>query len=501
MTYHSKIRAIEIFFLALVLALVPSQLNAAGKARLHPDKAKVFDHWTPDRMRQAIPRDLRIDNQRRAFIRGANGHLVPYGAEVAAQVIQGKPSGGSNDTQEPDFISFTRNPDPADNGVSQEFLVEVRDDASGIRSVDFKLQFGNGPVQSFSGVNVAQDTWRAGLTGFSDGAWSWWVVAKDGAKKGGNTATSDTMVFTVDTSGSVTPPDDPVDPPATGDVVVNEPWSGGAVQMAAGRIYFEMPGNAKWKGPWSGYVCSGTVVADSNTGRSLILTAAHCVYDDVNGAFARNVMFIPNQAGSSNGTDQNCSNDPIGCWAPEFGVVDVEWTQYVFPDNIPWDYAFYVVKNTGAHSGNGSDEILDSAAGFLNISFETPNFNLDNSDLDYTHGLGYSYSDDPNFMYCAEDMTTEGNFNWWLASCGLSGGASGGPWMQYVNTSAVEDDVIMSVNSWGYTTSAGMAGPVLSDTSAACLYEKANTTSWSDVSTNNGLAGIAVVFDSNCPAP
>ena len=47
----------------------------------------------------------------------------------------------------------------------------------------------------------------------------------------------------------------------------------------------------------------------------------------------------------------------------------------------------------------------------------------------YTHALGYSYSDDPQFMYCAEPPASLDAANWWLGSCGLSGGASGGPWM------------------------------------------------------------------------
>ncbi|MFP6837769.1 MAG: NAD(P)H-dependent oxidoreductase subunit E [Pseudomonadales bacterium] len=47
---------------------------------------------------------------------------------------------------------------------------------------------------------------------------------------------------------------------------------------------------------------------------STILTAAHCVYDDVHNAFARNVLFIPNQADTTgSATDLNCNNDPLGC--------------------------------------------------------------------------------------------------------------------------------------------------------------------------------------------
>ena len=59
-----------------------------------------------------------------------------------------------------------------------------------------------------------------------------------------------------------------------------------------------------------------------------------------------------------------------------------------------------------------------------------PFFDVANGTSDYTTALGYSYSEDPNFMYCAEDMQQLDQANWWLGSCGLSGGSSGGAWMQ-----------------------------------------------------------------------
>ena len=259
-----------------------------------------------------------------------------------------------------------------------------------------------------------------------------------------------------------------------------------------------MPANAKRKGPWNGYVCSGTVVTDLETDRSVILTAAHCVYDDANGAFARNVLFIPNQDGTSgSGTDSNCGNDPIGCWVASFGVVDVNWTQSVFPNNIPWDYAFYVVDNDPASHQPGlnpSSDTLDAAVPALNIDFSSPDVDdgvAGAASADFTHALGYSYSDDPNFMYCAEDMTTEGSDNWWLPNCGLSGGSSGGPWVQPLNGGT---GPIISVNSWGYTTSPGMAGPKLNGTSANCVYNAATLNGFPD-NPSDGDAGYAV----NCP--
>lgn len=254
-------------------------------------------------------------------------------------------------------------------------------------------------------------------------------------------------------------------------VVKNSRWPGtGTVQTAAGRIYFYMPDDTK---ALVGYVCSGTVVTDETLDRSIILTAAHCVYDDEHDVFASNVMFIPNQAASGTPTDRDCSNDVLGCWTPTHGVVDVQWTNYVFPNNIAWDYAYYVVPTSGAHTAgtSGGDDSLEVAAKSLSISFKPPLTGA------MTHALGYSYSNDPYFMYCAQGMSTNGSANWWLSSCGLSGGASGGPWMQPVDNG---NGPVISVNSWGYNGQPGMAGPKLSGTTAEKLFIAARTSTPTD---------------------
>ena len=90
-------------------------------------------------------------------------------------------------------------------------------------------------------------------------------------------------------------------------------------------------------GGYSSYVCSGTVVKDDKADRSIIMTAAHCVFDDQDKEFAKDVMFIPNQdQGSGSSTDTDCDNDPHGCWWASFGVVDTDWATRSFPNNIPW---------------------------------------------------------------------------------------------------------------------------------------------------------------------
>lgn len=465
------VRALRpLVLVAAVLALLAATLavppSGADAAQADPDAA---DHWTAARMADAVPRDLVVDRQGRGYLRRPDGVLEGHGhseqprlrAVPTRQAKAAPPGGGGggNDAEGPAVSDL----DPAAGttiGSAHTFSATVTD-ASGVKSVSFVITYPDGSTGSFSASSVGGDRYEVRLEGFSDGDWKWHVVAKDRAKRGGNTTTTDRVPFTVDVSGG-----DPGDGGGGGDVVTNDPWSGeGTVQTAAGRVYFEMPSKGR---NWNGYVCSGTVAREAASGHSVVITAAHCVYDDVNDVFARNVLFIPDQAGTTaSGTDQACDNDPLGCWAPSHGVVDVEWTRRTFPDNIPWDYAYYVVPDSGAHAPgytSGVSEVLADAAGTLPIQFTAPTQGA------MTHALGYSASDDPNFMYCAEGLATESSYDdLWLSQCGLSGGASGGPWLQPVDGG---DGPIVSVNSWGYTDQPGMGGPPLT-TSASCVFDGA----------------------------
>ena len=459
--------------LLIVTACVASALAvSSGASADKPSDAHHADdvaaHWTPERVASAQPRDLVIDQRGLAYLEGVDGSLDAYGHSTRAQLSQvsrgdriarSKPN-ASADRVGPTVTAMT--PDgTATVGGTVDFAATVTD-PSGIRSVTVVVTPAGGAAQSFSAGSLGNGRYGTTLTGFSDGSWSWYIVAKDGASRGGNTTKSGTVNFTVVTGGTPPPP-----PPPTGGVVTNAAWSGGDVQTAAGRILFEMPTvSRRGRITWNAYVCSGTVVTDTATNTSMVLTAAHCVYDDVAKMFARNVMFIPNQAGTTGtGTDWNCDNDPIGCWVPTTGVVDKNWTTRKFPNNVEWDYGYYLV-DPASHQGKGTYGSLEAAVNELTIGFNS------GAAGPVTHALGYSYSDDPNFMYCAEPMSTASNVNWWLPNCGLSGGASGGPWLQPMDEAAGTGTII-SVNSWGYTNQPGMAGPLL-DASALCTYTAAN---------------------------
>ena len=257
-----------------------------------------------------------------------------------------------------------------------------------------------------------------------------------------------------------------------GVVTFGEWANGGQVDQSSGRILFELSDG------W--YVCSGTVVTDSTTGRSIVLSAAHCIYDDIAKDFALSAVFIPNQDdGGNDRTDFDCGNDPYGCWILDHGVVDVNWASRTFPDNIQWDFGYYVVSDSSSHSttdlGSVGDGALDGTVGGMLQSFQAPAVG------DEAHALGYSYDVDPEFMYCKEPLNTEGSDNYWLGRCDMAGGSSGGPWVQPMNETT-GDGPVFSVNSWGYTFQSGMAGPKLHGTSAPILFDYAKV---SDLTTTD----------------
>jgi hypothetical protein len=450
----------------------PGNGNGVGQGSAAADRA---EHWTPQRRAAATPRDLVIDHRGLGYLKGVDGSLQPYGHSVAAAaapvrasapagaIPNVKPSGGPGGSNSDAPVVSDMDPAAGSTiGSSYDFRAVVTD-SDGIKSVDFVITYPDDRTQSFSASALGGGSYGVDFSGFTAaGGWSWQVVARDNVKRGALSTTTDPVFFTVEVSGVEPPPP----PPPPDGIVTNSEWiGGGAVQTAAGRIYFEMPSNRRGN-RWSGYVCSGTAVADSADETSTILTAAHCVYDDVNKAFARNVLFIPNQAGGGSATDRNCDNDPLGCWAPSHGVVHENWSTSEFPDNIPSDFAYYVVPASGAHDGAGVDGSLESEAGTLPVQFAPAA-----TSGDITNALGYSYSDDPNFMYCAEGLTIEGDYSdYWLPSCDLSGGSSGGPWIQPTSG----DGPIVSVNSWGYTSQPGMGGPPLTGT-AECVFNEAQS--------------------------
>merc|ERR1712195_223760 len=278
--------------------------------------------------------------------------------------------------------------------------------------------------------------------------------------------------------------------------VIDDEWDsnwGGVLQNAAGRLYYKMK-NAN--GGYSSYVCSGTVVIDDKADRSVIMTAAHCEVNDGYKEFAKDVIFIPNQAGGTGSrTDSNCNNDPLGCWAASFGVADTDWASRSFPANIPWDYAMYVVEAVGAREGPSTRADGTAIQDSLELAVLVPDSNIPevsfeaavSDPMPFTYALGYSYKDDPNFHHCGKELSLR-NGGLFLDNCLLSGGASGGPWIQ----GNAQDHKLISVNSWGYSdgVTPGMGAPRLDNIMgghASDVFALAKCAAFSSAGSANGV--------------
>ena len=474
-------RCKSLFVVAAVLAATIGISGAAGADPAAPvasdnrNNAAVFDYWTADRIASAVPRDLVIAENGLGYQKGANGELTPHGHNISAPIpqVRALPMVGAQEPPqasgaEPMLVTFSDMSPAEGETVTSPATFSVNVTGGNVRAVDMYVgPPGNPQANKFAMSYMGEGVWQQRLT-MSDANWEWLAVAKE--RRGGGNTPSSVVGFTVNSGGGGgggggDTGENPCEGPNSGAAfVVDDRWcDGGAVQTAAGRILFTMGGFE--------YLCSGTAVTDGTTGRSIILTAAHCVYDDVAKAFATNVTFIPSQDdGGTDASDDSCTNDVLGCWAVDHGIVDINWVDRRFPDNIPWDYGYYVVSDTGAHSGTEvSSSALDQAAGSLTVDFSAPTLG------ESATALGYSGKDDPYFHYCQEALGTTttsagGPTSLFLGSCQLGPGASGGPWLQPVDGG---NGVIISVNSFGYTTRDGMGAPRLHDNSAALLFSVA----------------------------
>jgi V8-like Glu-specific endopeptidase len=225
--------------------------------------------------------------------------------------------------------------------------------------------------------------------------------------------------------------------------VTGASWNGGGtVLTATGKVYFVMGASA--------YVCSGSVVNDTDSAQSLVLTAGHCVYDETNHRFATNWLFIPDFDGAPTFT---CGNTVYGCWTADALVVHSGFANAggFNTQATVHDFAFGVVS-TGDPDGNQ----LDATVGSFGITYS------DNA-LNTRYAFGYPAAGKyhgKDLTYCSGTIFTDSlndNLTWGMV-CGMTGGSSGGPWFSGFNTSTGVG-TLSSLNSYGYSGIKNMYGP------------------------------------------
>ena len=247
--------------------------------------------------------------------------------------------------------------------------------------------------------------------------------------------------------------------PGSGAGITGASWTGGGrIQQASGKVYFEMAGGA--------YACSGSVANDSRSGYSLVLTAGHCAYDETNGKFATNWLFIPNFDGAPTFT---CGSTVYGCWTAQALVVHSGFANAggFNTQATVHDFAFAVVGPGGKSNGQ-----LDSTVGSFGIAYSGVSAGNTLYAFGYPAAGKYHGND---LTYCAGPIFTDDlndDLTWGMA-CGMTGGSSGGPWLSSFSTSTGVG-TLSSLNSYGYSGIKNMYGPKFNSNTQA-VYNAANS--------------------------
>ena len=178
-----------------------------------------------------------------------------------------------------------------------------------------------------------------------------------------------------------------------------------------GRVFATSPSEGD-------YSCSGTAV--NSPGRSLVVTAGHCVHLD--GEWGVNFMFVP---GYRDG------RSPFGRWA---GTKLRSTPQWLASGNISFDIGMVTVAR------NLSGRAVQDVVGARGIAFNQPR--------QQTY-VSYGYPAEPPFdgeslkacksAYQGEDSSTEPPRTMRI-ECDMNGGASGGGWIAH--------NTLLSVNSY-----------------------------------------------------
>ncbi len=221
--------------------------------------------------------------------------------------------------------------------------------------------------------------------------------------------------------------------------VTGASWTGkGAILTGSGKVAFTMGG--------TDYICTGSVVNDTRSSVSIVLTAAHCVYDESAGGqasgWATNFIFIPSFDTSPTYT---CANTTYGCWVATSLAVHTLWANAGgFNEQATAnDWGFAVMP-----AGGKQNKQLDAVAGSFPIQYSGVSAGATLTSFGYPAAGKYHGSD---LVYCQGPIfadTQNASLTWGL-SCDMTGGSSGGPWLS--GDPKTNAAILRSVNSYSYT--------------------------------------------------
>jgi hypothetical protein len=235
-------------------------------------------------------------------------------------------------------------------------------------------------------------------------------------------------------------------------------WTqGGPVVVRTGKVLFTMDG-----GNW---VCSASAVTNTRANYSLVLTAGHCAYDEVNEVFATNWTYVPSFDTAPTFT---CPQSAHGCWTAS-GLVVHNGYATAGGFNTQATVHDFAIAIVGAGGKDGLTQ-LESLGTY-------PMANPPISTGDTVHSFGYPAAGrykGKDLTYCTGSTFNDNlnsNLTWGIA-CNMTGGSSGGPWIKgFTQTGAGS---LTSLNSYGYSGISNMYGPKFNANTDA-VYNSANS--------------------------
>jgi V8-like Glu-specific endopeptidase len=213
--------------------------------------------------------------------------------------------------------------------------------------------------------------------------------------------------------------------------------------QTVGKVYFTNPVNGL------NYVCSGATVSSAK--RKLVQTAGHCVHGGAGGQWMRNWVFVPRYRNGAR---------PFGTWSAYQLTSRTAW---INSSNSDEDMGIVIMQTLGGNS-------IANVVGGNGLRWNW-GYSVSVTILGYPAGAPFT----GELQYFCQGTTWNGHGQQVRAWCNMTGGSSGGPWLQEYNDQNGLG-YINSVVSHRHADASQMDGPYF-DNDIKSLYDFAESLS------------------------
>ncbi|WP_052746182.1 trypsin-like serine peptidase [Sulfurovum lithotrophicum] len=245
----------------------------------------------------------------------------------------------------------------------------------------------------------------------------------------------------------------------------NRPFATSRVDMYDQRLSRKYPnrvtGKLFFKIGSATYVCSASSIKPG-----VVVTAAHCIYDNENDVYYSGWEFIPAYYKDSTVGEKA----PFGRYGYKTAYVMDGYINPPEGDNVVNNYDVgVIVMKKRTNPNTGTDMFPGERTGWYGYGYNGWGYTdgLNDGSLTLIHQLGYPVSHDNGWQMQANDSQGEKTTQFGAMAIMIgsreTGGSSGGPWLvNYGEIASLSgttagtyptNDVVVAVTSWGWTSS------------------------------------------------